>query len=422
MADPLRQGQSAGHEPKLTENPKHPEQANEQDLGLEAQIDALLRDLEAVDPQSVPEDLRKNTEGPTPAAPEPVQATPAEPEPQAEPVSQPAPIAAEDTAPTDTPAKKELDLESIASMASNMLDQQIEATLEAASDMTGSADTKPQTTADEPAAAAEPKPSGGLSEDELSDQINAMLNSVQAQSAQAEPTPEPASQPEPVEPQPIAATPVDAAADSTAGESEESTEPTEAGAVSIQQIDAMLADSAEKAIESEPETTEHVPGTDEILAAQAKAEAAEAEAKANAEPQPIPQPTPQPAATQPQPAQSFEAGADDVARELNEDAQPEPATAEPEPAPANSAVFESTAAETSQASAANTQPDDVPEPQAVTINEAGVKKAQLTLLRICGKINSPLYRLSPEMRDLVGWVGVVTLGLGLFMFLFGIIF
>ena len=430
MADPRRHGQSAGHEPNLTENPEQPEdQVNQQDESLEAQLDALLSELEAVDPQSVPADLRKNTEESEP--------TPVEPESQAqpvpEPVPQPAPIAAEDTSQADLPPKQELEHESIASMASNMLDKQIEATIEAASGVTESTDTQPQATADEPAPASEPKPSDGLSEDALGDQINALLNDVQAQStqteaapepepapvAEAEPTPEQIPEPAPVQTQPVAATPAD-----TDEGTAESGEPTDAGAISIQQIDAMLAESAEQAIETEPEAGEHVPGTDEILATQAQAEASEVEAQAtaaseaqaieaSAEPQPTPEPTP---------VQSFEAGADDVARELDEDVQPQPVAAEPAPAPAASAVFEAAVEETSQAPAGEARPDETPKPPAVVVDEAGLKKAEHTLLRICGKINRPLYRLSSEMRDLVGWVGVVTLGLGLFMFLFGLIF
>ena len=46
----------------------------------------------------------------------------------------------------------------------------------------------------------------------------------------------------------------------------------------------------------------------------------------------------------------------------------------------------------------------------------------MTLYRICGKINRPLGRLSPEMRDTVGYVGVVTTALGFFIFLHGLLF
>ncbi len=87
-----------------------------------------------------------------------------------------------------------------------------------------------------------------------------------------------------------------------------------------------------------------------------------------------------------------------------------------------SAAFESTPTEASQSPEEQPASDETPEPLEVVVDEAGLKKAEHALLRICGKINRPLNHLSPEMRETVGWVGVVTLGLGLFMFVFGLLF
>jgi hypothetical protein len=181
-----------------------------------------------------------------------------------------------------------------------------------------------------------------------------------------------------------------------------SSDSSDAGAVSIEQIDAMLAESAEQAIEQEPEPVDEVPGTDEILAAQALEEDAQQQAQEQPiappraetkKPEPAPEPAPQPVG----------ATASDVADELDEDDLPTPAAATP-------------------ARAYQPDPDDAFEPAAVVIHESALKNAEQRLLFICGKINRPLNRLSPEMKDTVGWVGVVTLGFSLVVILYGLVF
>ena len=307
-------------------------------------------------------------------------------------------------------------------MASNLLDQQIEATIESASSLTGAkpadvgtGEDQGQAEPDEPAVeASRPKTSKPLSDNELGDQIQALLNDVQTQQAQplaASPPAASESEPPPV----------------TAEVATQADEAPEAGVVSIQQIDAMLAESAEQAIEAEPDPSERVPGTDEIFAAeqQAEAQAAEARARVTAEAEaqalassaqaeaahePVPQPVP--AEPQPQPTQSFSADADDVARELDEEPQPAPS-----PSPAASPVE----AVIPQAEPASVQ-EVSHEPAEAVVPQANLKKAELAMLHLCGTINRPLNRLSPEMRDLVGWVGVVTVGLGFFVLLYGVLF
>jgi hypothetical protein len=386
----------------LTDNPEHPGQSpNPQDENLEAQLDELIGDLEAVDPQSVPPDLRKNKSEPeaepAPAAPEPVEAAQDEP--------QPVPAVPEASDEAGSPPKQELDIESVASMAANLLDQQIESTIESASQVKDDAPAEPVPATPEPAV------SGATSNDELGDQIQALLDDIQSQGAEPEPEPaaaeEPQPEPAPAEPQPVAAAPVD--------------EPdADSGAVSIEQIDAMLAESAEQALESEPEAPEHVPGTDEILAAQAEAEAAEAAAKASVEAEAgaIEEATP------PQPAQAFEAGAEDVARELDADEQAEPAPAAAEPQASD--VFAS-AAEPQAEPTAEAVPESAAEPAeteapAVVVDKSALQRAERSMLRVCYRINRPVQRLSPEIRNTVGYVGVLTTGVGAVLFLYGVLF
>lgn len=420
----------------MTDQPEHPEgHASKQDQSLEAQLDALLNDLEAAEPEMVPADLRKQ-QAKTPT-PKPADESPAEKSPSPEtiasmasgmldqqiedtiaraehqqprtPPAEPEPVsqAGEQKATPATPAKKGMDLESIASMASNLLDKQIE-------DMVAET-TKPspvEAEAEQPDAPAdEPGKHGkSLSEDELGAQIQALLNNVQQQpdagDTGSQQTPQPQDTPEDLpETAPV---PVQASDESGRATEAFSSDSSDAGAVSIEQIDAMLAESAEQAIEREPEPVDEVPGTDEILAAQALEEDAQQQAQEQPiapprvetkKPEPAPEPAPQPAAT-PQPVG---ATASDVADELDEDAMPAPAAATP-------------------ARAYQPDPDDAFEPAAVVIHESALKKAEQRLLFICGKINRPLNRLSPEMKDTVGWVGVVTLGFSLVVILYGLVF
>ena len=90
MAYPSRHGQSAGPR-QVTDKHEHPEgHANEQDQSLEAQLDALLDDLEATEPEMVPKDLRKQQ--PESKAHQPVADKPAKP---ADPTPAPQPVASE---------------------------------------------------------------------------------------------------------------------------------------------------------------------------------------------------------------------------------------------------------------------------------------------------------------------------------------
>lgn len=414
----------------MTDKPEHPEdQTSEQDQSLEAQLDALLDDLEATEPEMVPKDLRKHQ--PQTPTPKPVATEPADKNPDPEPITsmassmldkqiedtiaqaeqkqphtppaepEPIPQAGESKPAQATPKKKGLDLESIASMASNLLDQQIEDMVAETTQpaLAENAAEAPDTAQDEPT-----KPNVSLSEDELGAQIQALLNHVQKQpdfgEDPSDETPEPQAltedNPEPV---PV---PVQASEESTQAPEEFTADPSEAGAVSIEQIDAMLAESAEQAIEQEPEPVAEVPGTDEILAAQALEEDTQKQDQDEPAPQhraeteeikPAPEPAPQP----------IGATASDVANELDEDDLPAPAAVTP-------------------AEAYQPDPDDAFEPAAVVIHQSALKKAEQTLLHICGKINRPLNRLSPEMKDTVGWVGVVTLGFSLVVILYGLVF
>ncbi len=402
----------------LADNPTQPEdKASPQDQDLEAQLDDMLDRLEDADPQ--------------PVAPEPVEYKPTEP------VSDSSdPVVAEDEAGVeDTPVPAEqaaspLDPDTISSMTNDLLSAQIDSTIEAAE-----AEARIEAfAADEPLHdPIQPDPTEVSGEDGLDEQIQGLLNDVQKQDATADEADTDAPQTEIVE------TP-DAQAPDAAAEAVEPTEvvaevPEEAavaateqaldddaGAVSIDQIDAMLAESAAEAIEHGPEPEADIPpGTDEVLAAQAKAEQeAEARAKADrdaAEPMPIPtavtsepepseaQPTqPEPVATEPVPVASEGASAQDVANELDNDAQ---SPVKPVKDPAEAAFAEPA-------------PGEATEP--VVINRSGLKKAEYALLMICSKINKPLNRLSPELRDSVGYAGVVTTGLAFFMLIYGVLF
>ena len=278
----------------------------------------------------------------------------------------------------------------------------------------------------------ESKSAKALSEDDLANQIQNLLNDVQNPGAAAsEPTAQtqadeaPAPVSEPAEPTPVAAE-----AASTSDE--------DAGAVSIDQIDEMLAESASQAIEHGPEPEADIPpGTDEVLAAQ---DVAEQEAKArsqpapdSAEPQPIPAETPTEAESQPEPvpmpvqAESAEpqpvaeeptpeavvsqgASAADVASELDND--PQSVTQ------SDDELTEAAFAEILQGE----QPIADPDTAEVVINQSRLKMAERALLMICSKVNKPLNNLSSEMRDSIGYAGVVTTGLAVFMLLYGVIF
>lgn len=385
----------------MTDKPEHPQdQSNARDQSLEAQLDALLNDLEETEPDTVPADLRKIS--PASAKPQPAGAKPAEPAPAA-PQPKPEPVSVSATEVSDKPTGQALDLESIASMASNMLDQQIEATIAAASQAKANDRAEqdhppaPGPTEAAPAPIEAPaaeikKKNSPLSEGELGDQIQALLNHVQSR---ADDAPGPAPEPAPATTRPAAQT-----AENEYGST------LDAGAVSIEQIDAMLAESAEQAIEREPEPDSKVPGTDEVLAAQAleedarirpAAQPAEPRAEHN-EPQPAPQPVAAPATG---------ASAADVAKELDEDDLPAPAPVSPAPpkTPAQQPKY-----------------DDTHEPATVVIHQSALKKAEQRLLQLCGKINRPLSRLSPEMRDTVGYVGIVVLLPALCLIFYGLVF
>lgn len=433
----------------MTDKPEHPEgPTNEQDQSLEAQLDALLDDLETTEPEMVPEDLRKHahdlpasepvaeeaveTEQPTAIAKQgmgenasmasnmldkQIEDTIAAAKQEDE--AGPPPVEPDAVA-ADGPGKrgdKSMDVETIESMASNVLDDQIQIMVdEVAKKRDTEAVKQSQATESVEAASAASEDTDAdlvekeesASEDALGGQIQALLDHVQSQPDFGET--------ESIEPAETAAGPEDPRGEISAAE-QASVEPApeaepdktaspEAGAVSIEQIDAMLAESAEKAIEQEPEPVAEVPGTDEILAAQALEEDAQnqVEAQPVVPPQaehevPEPEPEPQPAAAVPQPAGATAA---DVADELDEGNTPAPA-----PAIENQPVY-----------------DDALEPAAaaVAIQQSALKKAEKTLIRICGKINRPLNRLSPEMKDTVGYVGIVVLLPALCLILYGLVF
>ncbi len=434
-------------------------------MDLEAQLDSLLERLEETDPVSVPTDLRHQPPEPEPPAPvapvpepaEPVaEASQAQPEPlaasedavvpeqaadgdaQPPPAAAADPVSAQDAQPVSTQeaqpdagqetgqvneAVKGNDPESIASMASGLLDQQIDATIDAATAPSDQGDggAEPQASA-EPAepekAQAESKPSGSLSEDDLASQIQGLLNDVQGKDKDATPPQEPVAAAEPAagaEAPPAAppeAEPVEAVADAA------TEAPSETGAVSIDQIDEMLADSAAQAIQKEAPPVSRVPGTDEVLAAQDEAEAKaqqDAQAQEPTEPQPAtpvpaqPQPVGEAAQAKPEPVQSQGASAADVAKELNEDAQAQPA--EPAPVPVGDPEPQAQPVGVAQAT-----------PAEVVIKTGNLHKAEHALRRVCGTINRPLKRLSPEMRDAVGYVGVLTTAVAMFVIAFGMLF
>ena len=526
-------------------------------MDLEAQLDHLLNDLEEVEPDAVPVDLRKNKPPETPQPPEAAEPEPAPIDAEADAQTAEPAAAAEDAAAAEAPAEQGLSADTIAAMASDLLDSQIDSTIEAASveatpEEPAAAPEAPeisQTVQHEPEpvpvdAGPEPEPIKPLSEDELASQLDSLLTQVQnptavptepgagspvsesteAQEAAAEAvtesqTPEPAkslseddlasqldsllaevknpgaakesvgeaadaveaaavSEPDTATPakslseddlasqldslltqvqNPTAAAEAastDEPTAETAGSNIESIEPTEvvagtdtaaededASTVSIDQIDAMLAETAEQAIEHGPAPeTDIPPGTDEVLAAQAKAEE-EAEARAQAdrdaaepvpvpaeaasapEPEPVPVPAPveasepDPVAVEPQPV-PVEAGAvaaggasaADVANELDNDAQ---ASGQPD-----NGLTEAAFAEPFQGEDGHEAFDD----GQVHVNHSGLKKAEFALLMICSKVNKPLNRLSPEMRDSVGYAGLATTGLAFFMLIYGVLF
>jgi len=429
----------------LTDTPEQPEgEASRQDMDLEAQLDELLHRLEEVDPDTVPADLRKkkpdkpqaaDAVSDQAAAGEPAQAQPAVEAPEPiEAVPAETGASADAAAPTDT-ASRGQDLEAIASMASDLLDQQIDATIESAS---GQAKPKENLSPEDATGSASlqaPQPAASVGEDDLASQIQGLLNEVQAKGVDAiadkEPT-APRVKDEPRAQESQAVTEAGSESDEPAEVKEPTEAPAEAdgettaladqaGAVSIHQIDEMLAESAQQAIEHGPApATDIPPGTDEVLAAQDRAEQ-EAQARAEAErdaaelpgaqeaeaqPQPATEPVAEPVAVQAQPVAVSGASAEDVAEELDEDANAEPVPAD----------------ESARAVSAEPVTGDAPSPGGVGIDQSRLKKAEYALLQICGKINRPLNRLSPQMRDTVGYVGVVTTALALFMVLYGLLF
>ncbi len=466
MAYPSRRGQfevGTGNDEDLSETPEQPEDgASPQDMDLEAQLDDLLNRLEEVDPETVPADLRKNPPA-EPVAPEPIEAQAAEEPEPVEGVQVVGEASVDEPAPTDPGSQGQgLDLESIASMASDLLNQQIDATIESSA---GDADPKVSSAPDSPTdsesaqapepavvesaapesaavEASKPEPLVPLGEDDLASQIQGLLNEVQTQGAGAIADKEPAAAvaeeaPSADESQAVAEDVVDESTDvktptaavepaEAAGVEAGASDPDpNAGAVSIDQIDAMLADSAEQAIEHGPApATDIPPGTDEVLAAQAKAEQeAEARAKADrdaaelpgaqtSEPQPEPEPVAEsvaePVAVEPQPVEAIGASAEDVAKELDEEAQP--------------AAVAVPADELAEPVSAETAFADEPQAGEVVIRQSRLKKAERRMLQICGRVNRPLSGLSPEMRDTVGYAGVLTTAVAMFMVLYGVLF
>jgi len=403
----------------VTDQPEQPEgQADNQELSLDEQLDALIKRLEEVEPSLVPADLRQNPpQEPTPAqepAPEPqpaaepvtAEATPDTPEEPDAPqdagleaqldtllneISPETPAATEqEPAPKPVEAVKavdtEVDLDSVEQLASDLIDQQIDSATQP--------DKQPEETE------AKPTESVTLSEDDLSSQIESLLKDAQltgsgeappAEPVKAEP---PAAEAEPKLAQTVPQTP-DTSADPAPAEG--------SGSASIEQIDAMLADSAEQAIEkASTETvaeTPRVPGTDEVLAQQAKAEEEAQAQKQSAEP-----PTPPETA----PVQTAGATAEDVARELDEDAE-----ASPQKTP-----------EQAQTVTEPQQPAEVGAPTEVTaVTKPGnLRKAERAMFYLCKTINRPANFLSPEMRDNIGYVGVLTTAVGCFVLLYGVLF
>ena len=415
----------------MTDKPEHPDGSqSEQDQGLEAQLDDLISQLEAVDPESVPADLRHQPAAP----PQPEPSKPeSEPEPVASDISDPeAAEASVEEAEAEqaeaTPAS--MDADSIESMASNMLDKQIQNTIESASDAIDDGPTQPEVANQ----AAEVGVSGGSGDSggddlsgsadaiespgeaseteeattsdeygELGNQLDALFETMKTKMDQPDTSDEQAEGgPEPV-----------------GAESGDAGDPQDAVGVSIDQIDAMLAESAERAIEQESDTTP-VPGTDEILAAQAEAEAkAAAESQAKpveplVKPEPMPVPAPvekqtdaQPEQTEAQPAKSFGANAQDVAQELNQDEQAQPIGAE-----AGEAVG------SGEDEVFGEQDIESPE---VIVNQGALRRAERRLFHLCATINKPLNRFSDETRNTVGYVGVLTTAIALFLALYGLL-
>ncbi len=463
----------------MTDKPENKDSdKNTQDMDLEAQLDALLSDLEEVDPQSVPADLRKKpgNAGAKPVEPRPEPEPVAEAEPEAQPVAAdaepvPAPTteieeqeeeppaqpmaASEDSSQAKKP-KMGLDLETIASMASNLLDEQIESTIESASNVIDRVEGEAKAEADAAAteqaakesteAAFESKTGGAVDNDVLGEQLAALMQDMQTMNSETEAE---AEQAEAVS-QTSAVVEASVEADDLTASMESASElEDEPGAVSIEQIDAMLAESAEQALASGDESDQPVPGTDEILAAQAEAEdraaeeSAQAMAAVEAQPEPVttgqvaePEPAPIPTeavteaaeAPQPVPVQSFDASAEDVARELDNDSAAETKAAIPAPKPVPVAAQAVASTNVSQQAVADASDDnagqeqDGPVESEMVIKESGLAKAERMLLRLCRRINHPLQRLSPEMRDTVGYVGILTTAVALFMIAFGLIF
>jgi hypothetical protein len=412
-------------------------------MDLEAQLDSLLEKLEEVDPDTVPADLRKNP--PVEAVVPEAEAVEAEVEVQeaeseassqsgAEPVvvaiGENAESGAEASEKSSQPGGAGLDADAIASMASELLSAQIDDTIDSAAVQVGAegaaneAGSEPVAVepSGEGAAGAEtedeedkPKAVVSLSEDDLASQLQDLLSGVQgggggtsgagAESAEA-------------------ATPTEVVAEAQATPGEPAATE-ESGAVSIDQIDAMLADSAEQAVEHGPDPEADVPpGTDEVLAAQAKAEEdAEARAKADrdaAEPVPVAVEASE-TVSEPEP----------VAVSVTE-AEAEPVAVEPEPVPAaTGASAEDVANELDEGAEPVVVPADevaVGEGgggsggEVVVIKRSGLRKAEHALMKVCGKVNRPLNGLSEEMRNTVGYAGVVTTLLALFMVLYGVLF
>jgi len=310
-----------------TENPESPK--DKQELTLDEQLDALLLRLEEVEPSLVPKDLRKQpaAEQPLAQSPQPT-AEPAEvdqessvqpTEPLAEtteipePISEAQPDAVEASAdvpdpqtssqdsglesqldallnemsqdspaaPAQEPAPAqavsaidtEVDLDSVEQLAADLIDQQIDSAIkpdetadeapppkaEAQAETT----TAPQSEQAQPdQAQAKPAAPVSLSEDDLSNQIASLLNDIQQTGSETAPPAEPAETEQAAEetvPEPTQAV-------AQVPEAPPDPAPTEENdPLSIGQIDEMLADSANAAVQqagTEPQDKSlRVPGT-----------------------------------------------------------------------------------------------------------------------------------------------------------------
>ena len=192
--------------------------------------------------------------------------------------------------------------------------------------------------------------------------------------------------------------PAEPASETTAAAPRSSTDETTAAPVAgeaqdtseIDQLDRELAEGADDAVSGDYETIE------DVVASQGAAPFEEAGALAGL-PDTVEAPTDEPSADEEGDsvgaavAGGFSADAQAVARELDEQAQPVGVAAEP---PERDGP---TGAETSDAGATP------------GVGRGAVVAAPVMLRRTCAAINRPLMRVSPQTRDLVGYVGLLTL-------------